>query len=203
VYRRNSNRTFHQIRMHSITAKLTRSVWRGQFIYLSICCWRNDAVSCWPPNFPWSEHNKSQRKQWWPNLMFRTSVCMKGISNARKILGLDYWSPGRNGNRQLPQYETGFHASSALNRRHGKFNRYRLTQHSKLNSSSDQFKYLHMNVQLYAIRELFSIPKTLFAFCVELSWVEFILRPTVSQPLHLGIGLPFGAHNQILSLSFL
>jgi hypothetical protein len=38
---------------------------------------------------------------------------------------------------------------------------------------------------------------------VELSWVEFILRPTISRPVRLGIGLPFGAHDQILSLSFL
>jgi hypothetical protein len=42
----------------------------------------------------------------------------------------------------------------------------------------------------------------------ELSWVEssrveFILRPTVNRTVLLGIGLPFGAHNQILSLSFL
>jgi hypothetical protein len=34
-------------------------------------------------------------------------------------------------------------------------------------------------------------------------WVEFILRPTVSLPVRLGIGLPFGTHDQILSLSFL
>jgi hypothetical protein len=33
--------------------------------------------------------------------------------------------------------------------------------------------------------------------------VEFILRPTASRPVHLGIGLPFGAFDQILSLSFL
>jgi hypothetical protein len=32
----------------------------------------------------------------------------------------------------------------------------------------------------------------------ELSWVEFILRPTVSRP-RLGIGLPFGTHDQVLS----
>jgi hypothetical protein len=32
------------------------------------------------------------------------------------------------------------------------------------------------------------------------SWVGFILWPTVSQPVRLGIGLPFGAHDQILSL---
>jgi hypothetical protein len=37
----------------------------------------------------------------------------------------------------------------------------------------------------------------------ELSSVEFILRPTISQPVHLGIGVPFAAHDQILSLSFL
>jgi hypothetical protein len=35
------------------------------------------------------------------------------------------------------------------------------------------------------------------------SWVGFILRPTVSRPVRLGIGLPFGAHDQVLSLSFL
>jgi hypothetical protein len=34
------------------------------------------------------------------------------------------------------------------------------------------------------------------------SWVEFILRPTLSRPVHLGIGLPFGAHDQILSFPF-
>jgi hypothetical protein len=31
---------------------------------------------------------------------------------------------------------------------------------------------------------------------------EFIVRPTVSRPVRLGIGLPFGANDQILSLSF-
>jgi hypothetical protein len=36
----------------------------------------------------------------------------------------------------------------------------------------------------------------------ELSWVEFILRPTVSRLVRLGIGLSFGAHDQIFSLSF-
>jgi hypothetical protein len=35
------------------------------------------------------------------------------------------------------------------------------------------------------------------------SWIEFILRPTVNQPVRLGIVLPFDAHDQILSLSFL
>jgi hypothetical protein len=38
---------------------------------------------------------------------------------------------------------------------------------------------------------------------LTLSSVEFILRPTVSRPVRLGIGLPFGTHDQILSLSFL
>jgi hypothetical protein len=28
--------------------------------------------------------------------------------------------------------------------------------------------------------------------------LEFVLRPTVSRPVRLGIGLPFGAHDQIL-----
>jgi hypothetical protein len=32
--------------------------------------------------------------------------------------------------------------------------------------------------------------------------VEFILWPTVSRPVRLSIGLPLGAHDQILSLSF-
>jgi hypothetical protein len=36
----------------------------------------------------------------------------------------------------------------------------------------------------------------------QLSWVEFILRPTVSRPVPPGIGLPFGAHDQILSFPF-
>jgi hypothetical protein len=35
------------------------------------------------------------------------------------------------------------------------------------------------------------------------SWVEFILRPTVSRPVRFGIGLFFGAHDQIVFLSFL
>jgi hypothetical protein len=35
------------------------------------------------------------------------------------------------------------------------------------------------------------------------SWVEFILLPTVSRPVRPGIGLPFGAHDQIyISLLF-
>jgi hypothetical protein len=39
---------------------------------------------------------------------------------------------------------------------------------------------------------------------IQLSWVEFILRPTVSRPVRLGIGQPFGAHDQIyLALLFL
>jgi hypothetical protein len=33
--------------------------------------------------------------------------------------------------------------------------------------------------------------------------VQFILRPTVSRPVRLDIGLPFGAHDQILPISFL
>jgi hypothetical protein len=33
--------------------------------------------------------------------------------------------------------------------------------------------------------------------------VEIILRPTVSRSVRLGIGLPLGTHDQILSLSFL
>jgi hypothetical protein len=39
--------------------------------------------------------------------------------------------------------------------------------------------------------------------CLLLSLVEVSLRPTVSRPVRLGIGLPFGVHDQILSLSFL
>jgi hypothetical protein len=35
-----------------------------------------------------------------------------------------------------------------------------------------------------------------------LSWVESILRSTVSRPVPFGIGLPFRAHDQILSLSW-
>jgi hypothetical protein len=33
--------------------------------------------------------------------------------------------------------------------------------------------------------------------------LEFVSRPTVSPPVRLGIGLLFGAHDQILSSSFL
>jgi hypothetical protein len=32
--------------------------------------------------------------------------------------------------------------------------------------------------------------------------LEFALRPTVSRPVRLGIGLPFGANDQILSFFF-
>jgi hypothetical protein len=32
--------------------------------------------------------------------------------------------------------------------------------------------------------------------------LDFILRPKVSRPFRLGIGLPFGAHDQILSFPF-
>jgi hypothetical protein len=37
--------------------------------------------------------------------------------------------------------------------------------------------------------------------CVELD-LEFVLLPTVSRPVRLGIGLHFGAHDQILSFFF-
>jgi hypothetical protein len=33
--------------------------------------------------------------------------------------------------------------------------------------------------------------------------LEFVLRPTVSRPVRLGIVLPFGTHDQILYFSFL
>jgi hypothetical protein len=49
---------------------------------------------------------------------------------------------------------------------------------------------------------LFKEPVAVY-FDTILSSVEFILRATVSRPVYLGIGLPFGAHDQILSLSFL
>jgi hypothetical protein len=38
---------------------------------------------------------------------------------------------------------------------------------------------------------------------MRLSWVEFILRLIFSRPVRLGIGLPFGVYDQILSFSFL
>jgi hypothetical protein len=40
------------------------------------------------------------------------------------------------------------------------------------------------------------------AACLWLGWVGFILRPMVSRPVRPGIGLPFGAHDQILSFPF-
>jgi hypothetical protein len=52
--------------------------------------------------------------------------------------------------------------------------------------------------------------KSFISFCIlfllfclfDDYWVEFSFRPTVSRPVRLGIGLPFGTHDQILSLSF-
>jgi hypothetical protein len=54
---------------------------------------------------------------------------------------------------------------------------------------------------LAGLRWRYSIPPP-NGLC-RLSWAELILLPTVSRPVRLGIGLPFGAHDQILSLSFL
>jgi hypothetical protein len=53
--------------------------------------------------------------------------------------------------------------------------------------------HVHHNVSLHL--------RTGFHSTVTLE-LEFILRPTVSRPVRLGIGLPFGAHDQILSFSF-
>jgi hypothetical protein len=38
------------------------------------------------------------------------------------------------------------------------------------------------------------------SYCKALE-LEFVLRPTVSRPVRLGIGPPFGAHDQMLSFS--
>jgi hypothetical protein len=39
-------------------------------------------------------------------------------------------------------------------------------------------------------------------FIVDWSEVEFNLRPTVSRPVRLGVGPPFGAHDQILNVVY-
>jgi hypothetical protein len=41
----------------------------------------------------------------------------------------------------------------------------------------------------------------LTALPLEFPWLEFFLRPTVSRPVRLGIGPPFGTLDQILSCS--
>jgi hypothetical protein len=37
---------------------------------------------------------------------------------------------------------------------------------------------------------------------IELSWVELILWPTINRPIRLGVGHPFGAHDQIFLFPF-
>jgi hypothetical protein len=54
------------------------------------------------------------------------------------------------------------------------------------------------------IGRLYSPSETILIYMHSLEWeweVELVLRPTVSRPVSLGIGPPFGTLDQILSCS--
>jgi hypothetical protein len=57
-------------------------------------------------------------------------------------------------------------------------------------------------VVTWILHECVAVCVHLFTVELELEF-EFVLRPTDSRPVRLGIGPPFGAHDEILSFSFL
>jgi hypothetical protein len=50
----------------------------------------------------------------WPNLRYKTDICLQELSKTTKHLIQDSWSPGRDLKPGPPEYEAGVYHSSAM-----------------------------------------------------------------------------------------